>query len=337
MAFQPEYCPNPVCEHHKPGSFPWRRRGRYFRLCDGRYVQRFICLGCRKRFSTQTFRLDYRLKLPRLQTRVFEHLVSKTTLRQMARVLRVKRKTIEHRLDLIGEHCRRFHTERLARVAGKLVGEWSLDELETYETHRKLKPVTAAVLIERVSGFVLHSASGPLPARGRLTPAERRQLAVIEEREGKRRSGSRAAVDESFGVLAQCARPDGKVFVVTDLKQSYGASLRRKFGGRVAHARVSSKRKRDTRNPLFRVNHTLAMLRDGVSRLVRETWAASKIIPRLVKHVWIWICFRNYIRPMTNAEDRIGGITSAMRLGVEDHRWSGVELLRWKVAPRAVA
>ena len=109
MAFEPKYCPYPDCDHHTRASFPWRRRGFYRRKVDGRRVQRFQCLGCGRRFSTQSFRLDFRLQKPHLNRRVFEHLVAKTTLRQIARALEVKRKTVERRLLLLGQHCEEFH------------------------------------------------------------------------------------------------------------------------------------------------------------------------------------------------------------------------------------
>jgi hypothetical protein len=64
--------------------------------------------------------------------------------------------------------------------------------------------------------------------------------------------------------------------------------------------RISSEEPRGLDNPLFRINRTLAMMRDGVSRLVRRTWAASKKREQLEKHLWVWIVFRNYVRRRIN-------------------------------------
>ncbi|MBK8177885.1 MAG: hypothetical protein IPK67_03080 [Planctomycetes bacterium] len=60
------------------------------------------------------------------------------------------------------------------------------------------------------------------------------------------------------------------VTVPTDMKKTYGVLLRRLFGERCRHLRTISTLKRDTRNPLWHINHTLARTRDGVSRLVRR-------------------------------------------------------------------
>ncbi len=339
MPFEPRYCPNPDCAHHRRAPFPWRRRGFFRRKLDGRLVQRFQCLGCYRRFSTQTFRLDYRLKKPALTARVFEHLVAKTTLRQAARALETTRRTVEHRLLLLGRHCEEFHLERLrrARTRGGLRGSFSLDELETYETHRKLKPVTVPVLIERKTGFVVHSESAPLAPRRPRTPAQEERLRQIELVEGRRRSGSSRAVRRTFDVLAENVASEGLLEMTTDCKKTYGAHLRGLFGDRLVHRRVHSKRRRNTRNPLFKINLTLAMLRDGLSRLVRRTWAASKLRERLELHLWIWTGYRNYLRPMTNAEAKRGGRTPAMAMGIEARRWRPGDFLRWRVGPAPVA
>jgi len=335
MVFKPEYCPYDDCVHHRRAPFPWRRRGFFRRKVDGRRVQRFECLGCRRRFSTQSFRLDYRLKKPNLTSRVFEHLVAKTTLRQIGRSLETTRKTVERRLALLGDHCARFHAEQLrrSRLRGGLQGDWSLDELETYEADRKLKPVTVPVLIDRGTGFVMHTECAPMAPRKPRTPAEEERLERIQASEGRRRSGSTRAIQRTFGVLAKNVVSRGEVRVTTDKKQSYGSCLRKLFGERLEHRTVSSRRKRDIRNPLFRINHTLAMLRDGISRLVRQTWAASKDRVQLQVHLWVWNCYRNYVRPMTNAEAKKGGRTPAMAIGLVDRRRRPVDLLRWRVGP----
>jgi len=335
MRFEPPYCPYEDCEAHCRAPFSWRRRGTYRRKVDGRDVQRFECLHCHRRLSTQTFRVDYRLRLPRLHFLVFQGLVSKTTLRQMARNLGVTRWTVEHRLELLGRHCREFHEDALRIVAasGGLMGTWLLDEQESFETHRKLKPLTTPVLIEGRSGYLLHHETAPLPPRRPLTPREQAQLARVEAVEGRRRSGSKKAVQACFDVLAKVVAPIPVVTIHTDKKRTYPGCIRRALGDGVRHEQTHSRRPRCTSNPLFRINHTLAMLRDGVSRLVRRNWGASKMAKRHARHLWVWTAYKNYVRPMTNKHDRVGGLTPAMALGVETKRWKPVDLLRWRVGP----
>jgi transposase-like protein len=330
MLFLPRHCPRPDCPSRTSHHFRWRRKGRFTRQCDGRSVPRFTCLECHRTFSSQTFRLDYRLRKPRLHLELFKDFVSKTTMRQSARMLGCKRKTIAHRLALLGEHCRHFHEAVLERTQKEqgISGVFQLDELETFEHSRRLKPVTVPVLIERKSFFVVHAACAPLAARGGLTAAWRMKKEALEAINGRRRSGSTAAVRESFERLASVHRGGEPVFIESDRKKSYVASLKTIFGDALRHAQHSSTAVRNYQNPLFPINHTLAMLRDGVSRLVRRSWAAAKLRDRLALHLWIWIAYRNYVRGITN---KAPDTSPAMAIGVERRQWRSEELLAWRV------
>ncbi|MCK6445681.1 MAG: hypothetical protein L6Q99_04755, partial [Planctomycetes bacterium] len=66
MHFHPKFCPRPDCPSHAGSPFLFRRRGYFRRRCDTRKVPRFLCLTCSRGFSSQTFRVDYRLKRPDL-------------------------------------------------------------------------------------------------------------------------------------------------------------------------------------------------------------------------------------------------------------------------------
>jgi len=332
VRFEPPRCPRPDCPSLSSGHHRWCFKGHYPRACDGRLVQRFLCLECHHTFSVQTFRLDYRLKKPKLLRDLWGLFVSKVTHRQAARVLGCNRKTVAHRLHLLGEHCREFHASRLelARKGGGLRGTFQLDELETFEHSRRLAPVTVPVLIERKSYFLVHLETAALPARGGLSEQDRAKKLEREQEFGVRRSGSREAVARCFDALARSHRPRGDVRVQTDRKSTYSSILRRRFGSRLVHERHSSKARRDYGNPLFPINHTLAMMRDGISRLVRRSWAASKLRERLEQHAWIYLVWRNYVRPITNQAPRV---SPAMALGVETRRWRTSEVGAWRIFP----
>ena len=299
MKFQPGFCPCDSPECRSNPAFQYQRRGSYRRACDGRTVQRFQCKGCKHTFSTQTFRVDYKLRKPALDIPLFLLLISKVTLRQCARDLECDRGTVAQRLKLFGEHCRAFHELRMKARGerGPWQGRFLLDELETYEHNRRLKPVTVPLLVHRPSHCILHVAVGTLPPRKPLSPANQKKLELSGE---KRTSESRAKVAECFDELQRLLPTTGIVKVDTDEKHTYRALLRKRFGERLVHETTSSKRRRSYWNPLFVVNHTFAMLRDGLSRLVRRTWAGSKQRQKLEWHLWTYIAWRNYVRPITN-------------------------------------
>ena len=326
MPFSPPCCPIPQCpSSRKEAPFLWRKRGHYVRACDGRAVQRFLCLACLTSFSVQSFRLDYRHRKPHLNGRIFDLFISKVTHRQAARILRTRRRTIERRLTLYGGQARLFQQ---ARLQGKRIdGVFLLDELETFEQNRRLKPVTMPLLIERESRFFVHLETAALPARGPLSAKNQLKKEELERLHGKRRSGSTAAVTRCFEALARHHKEGKPALILTDCKTSYPVILNAVFKQESPnHKRTSSKRKRDPKNPLFAINHSFAMLRDGISRLVRRTWAHSMKRERLAQHAWIHLLWRNFVRGVTNVKHRI---TPAMAIGIETEAWTRRGLLVW--------
>lgn len=332
MSNSPPTCPYSACPSNRESApFLWKRNGHYRRICDGRRVQRYFCRSCGRRFSRQSFRLDYRLHLPRLHLQLFGLFVAKVTHRQAARHLGVSRRVVEHRLRLMGRHAREMHRHFLDQSArrGGVNGVFQLDEMETFETDRRLQPVTVPVLMERKSYFVLHAETASMAARGRLSKEHRRKKEEREKHFGKRRSGSRKAVQRSLEVLHRVHSRRDWLRFESDRKTTYVSILKKVFGERLgSHKRISSRNRRSYSNPLFPINHTLAMMRDGVSRLVRRSWGASKMRQRLDLHLWIWIAYRNYIRGITVQATRV---TPAMAIGVSRRQWCRQDFFRWRV------
>ncbi len=338
MSFQPAFCPHPCCPSSRGTPFTYHQRGFFQRRCDKKIVPRFLCLACSRGFSEQTFRVNYRLKRPQLLKPLYDDRISKVTHRQSARNHACSRTTEERHFRRISLHCEAFHGLRLDEVVarGGIEGVFSLDELETYEHHRTQKPVTVPILIERESGFVIDARVGTLPARGKLGDARARRPAREGEGEGNsdgdgpRKSESRRVVKDALNRLREFSPKDRPLCVLTDRKQSNASLLQELFGERCRHERTSSTRRRYPSNPLWPINHTLARLRDGISRLVRETWAAAKKRRWLAGQLAIWICYRNYVRGRTNREPET---TPAMALGVQRVRWEVPQLLEWRVFP----
>ena len=320
MSIVPTFCPHAACPSRTGAAkFSCRPRGSFERKCDQRIVQRFKCNVCPRGFSEQTFRVNYRFKRPDLLAKFFIDRVSKVTHRQSARNHACSRMTEQRHFRRLSGHCQLFHEARLAEIVarGGLGEAFLLDELETYEQNRLKKPVTVPVLIERSSGFVIDTRVGTLPARRKK--GQRRS-----PDEEVRKSESREVVHAAFERLGQVAPKQGKLRVLTDMKVSYAEILRELFGERCQHSTTHSTDDRDVKNPLWPINHTLARVRDNVSRLVRENWAASKLRHWLAGQLSIWTCYRNYVRGRTN---RCPGTTPAMALGALERQWSVGQLL----------
>jgi len=330
MSFTPPACPNDKCPSHRPGvAFSYRRNGTFLRDSDQLEVQRFRCSVCKGGFSEQTFRADFRLRLRDLSERLAPLLVSKVTHRQAARILGVNRATVLSRVESIGEAAVGAHATLASRaVPAELTdGGVAFDELETYVESRRNNPWTVGVAVHKRTSFVLAVAAGMLPRRKGKGANEAEPAPLDEAERAERSDGSRKAVLYCAEALKGLLPVGALLQLDTDKKPSYRKIFRGVFQKRVVHRRTSSKEKRDFRNPLFKVNLCFAMLRDGVSRLVRETWAASKRADRLVHHIAAWVLYRNYVRGVSNPR---WDETPAMLLGIAQRKLGWGELLRWK-------
>lgn len=336
--FAPHRCPNEHCPSNATNapssdnstpSFAFHRKGSFDRACDLRVVQRFKCLLCRRGFSSQTFRLDYRYHRPRLHLALFPRLVSKGSLRQAARELSCHRDSLLLRLGRVGPHSSwltQAFLERHKRLGPGLQGTFQLDELETFECDRRLRPVTLPVLIHARSRFVVHAQSAALPARGGLRPCDQARLEAAEKRFGKRTSGSREAVTACFELLRSKRAKGTSLVLWTDQKHSYPSILKAVLKERFQHRTVHSKEPRGMKNPLFPINHTLAMLRDGMGRLVRRNWGHSKLRRNLDWHVWVWALYRNFVREWKNTKR---ATSAGIELGIVKRKLEIDELWEW--------
>ena len=126
--FNPPRCPNRNCSFHlspAPDTRWFARHGQYQPLCRPHPVQRFRCLGCRRRFSRQTFRMDYRDHRPDLNPKLFELLASGVGLRQSSRLLGLSLRCLELKYRKIARHLRRLNLNlqaplRVPACAGRL-------------------------------------------------------------------------------------------------------------------------------------------------------------------------------------------------------------------------
>lgn len=320
--FTPVRCPRPTCRafrHPAPGFFI--RDGFYRPRCRSHPVPRFRCRLCGRGFSRQTFRADRGQKKPHINAACLDLMVACVGLRQAARVLRVARRTVEHRFAWLARHAADFQANRLATT--RLAGPFQLDELETFEANR-YQPVTVAVLIERSSLFIIDTAVGPLRRKGRMTPHQLQRRADHEARHGRRPSESRFAIHAVLSHLRDVAR--APVLLESDQKPLYGLLGRRLLGPRFRWRTHSAAARRDHRNPLFPINHTNARLRHFLARLRRRTWCVTKRRACLQAHLRIAALWSNYCRGIT----RRTRTTPAQSVAAAPKNYRPEEVLAWR-------
>jgi hypothetical protein len=268
--------------------------------------------------------MDYRDHRPDLNPKLVELLASGVGLRQSSRLLGLSRRCLEKKHRKIGRHLRRQNLNLQGPLPPGSVLQ--LDELETYEGMRTLRPLTVPVLIEKHSRFIIWAESAPIPARHRKTRHGKTRCEELR-RKGRRRDGSRRACRRTLGRGAALAGDLKTLVIETDEKRTYPSLLREVFGGhRIVHDTTKSTRKRDVSNPLFPINQTEALARDLMGRLRRQSWLASKKRRYLDLALALFIAWRNLVRRRFNHDEG----SPAQFLKFAPRRMTEEELCSWR-------
>ena len=326
MTFIPPRCPVRDCRYHRrpQPAFYWRH-GSYTARCRTGPVPRFRCRGCRRTFSSQTFRHDYRDRRPDCNELLFVFLASGVGLRQSGRWLKLTISSVQRKMRKLARTCRGLHRNLCRELPRGRT--YLLDEEETFEA-ASIRPLTMPLVIERKTWFVVAAAVGPIRRLARAGTRRRRLQERDEQLRGRRRDRSRACVRLVLRRLAQLAG-DAPLVLRTDEKPSYRSIARRIFGARLQHETTSGSRPRTTSNPLFAINTTMAMTRDNCGRLRRRSWLVSQRGRCLRRHLHIFVAYRNYVRQRFN-RDRDPRVSSATRLGLLPRALTVGETLRWR-------
>jgi transposase-like protein len=326
--FRPPRCPNRACSNHRnPSRDFFAPHGHYHAKCRAHPVPRFRCRACRKTFSRQTFRMDYRDHKPHLNWPLFDFIVSGVGLRQAARKLPLTRHCTEMKFRKIGRHLRNLNLNlRRPTSAAKAL---LFDEFETYEDRRNTRPLSVPTLIERKSYFIIWSESAPIRPHGKMSKSRAEAIRREEARFGPRKDKSRRASVRTFSQAKDLMRGHSIVILDTDKKSTYPTIARATFGKeRLVHNRTDSRLPRRPWNPLFPINQTEEMLREHLGRLRRKSWLVSKRGWCLNLALQFFMADRNFVRRRFNDDDK--SVSAAQILGLVDRRLTVNELLSWR-------
>ena len=268
------------------------RYGRYYRQSEARWIQRFKCRECGRNFSHATGTLEFGQKKRRVNLPLFKLLSSGVSMRRCAFLLQIDRRTVDRKLIYLAKKARLRHLELLAQMRGK-VQSFEFDDLITSE-HTKMKPLTVSLAVDADRRYILGAKVGRIPSFGLIAEKSRKKY-------GKRDNDHRRTLSELFEEVASTVAP--AALVQSDEHQRYpefvkkylpGREHRRHPGGRGAIAGQGELKKK-TYDPIFILNHSCAMLRAGVNRLIRKTWCTTKRPERLQMHLDIFLDYYNRI------------------------------------------
>ena len=265
------------------------KHGRFNRAEDAQSIQRYLCKACGKTFSSATFTPTYRQKRRRLNRLIEADIASSTAQRRIAIKHGCARNTVARKITFLAERARLKIETWLASQSPFTDLQW--DELITFE-HTRLKPLSVALMVCERHRYILGFRVAQIPASGLIARRSR-------EKYGPRRNLSGYARRDLLKTLAPHIAPKATVTcdehpryydeleaALTDVNVIQHHSVRGSLTGQGELKRVGW-------DPLFTINHTLAMLRDNIKRLTRRTWCTTKRQSVLEDVIAIYVHFHN--------------------------------------------
>lgn len=192
----------------------------------------------------------------------------------------------------LAQQARLRHAAYLNELKRAPVAEIFFDEMETFE-HTKFKPVSIALAVTK-DRQILSAEPATMPAKGLLA-------AKALKKYGRRPDNRPRALKKMFETLKEVTHPQATFH--SDQSPRYPAPLKAHFpeachlttkGGRAAVV-GQGELKKLTWDPIFKLNHTAAMLRANMNRLFRRTWCTTKNIQGLTDHLALYTSFHNEV------------------------------------------
>jgi hypothetical protein len=280
---------NRRCPHCK--SQFYRSFGSFTRKSDSKRLRRWQCKACFKTFSEATFSSYYRQHKRRVNHPLRLLLSSGVSQRRSAIILGLTRKTVARKLQILAIQARLVHQGRLRQQDKISLQSLQLDDLITIE-HTKLKPLSLSVLVSKTTRMILGIEVAEIPSSGLLAKISRRKY-------GKRKNEHLQKLNELLIKLRPYLPERG--IIETDQHKNYPKVITRQlpgwehlaYKGKRASVAGQGELKMRGFDPIFCINHTLAMLRANVNRLFRRTWNTTKRPDALNDHLWLFIDFYN--------------------------------------------
>jgi transposase-like protein len=267
--------------------------GSFRRKSDSKIIQRFKCRVCFKHFSSATFSDCYGQNKRRVNSILGKLLCSGISQRRAALILKINPKTVARKLIFLAQKARQNHFEFIESYYKKSLQKLQFDDLITTH-HTKLKPLTVSVAVDSLSRMILDVQVGEIAAFGHLADLSKRKY-------GRRKSQHKRCLKDLFNNIHHLL--DETTIIESDEHKFYREFVEdyaphspyTQFKSKPASVAGQGELKTKGRDPLFAINHTLAMMRANINRLFRRTWNTTKNISMLTHHLWLYVEFHNRV------------------------------------------
>ena len=283
-------CPNSSCSHQDPG-LKSRRIGWFYRKSDGQYVRRFICMRCKRSFSLATGNPCFGQNKRQVNAPLFVLLNSGVSQNRCARIFKVHRNTIARKQRFLAKLSRENQSKFLKGFGQSIAVQ--MDDLET-SIHTKCKPVSVTLAVDAKTRILLGFEVSIMPAKGLLAKIAKEKYGY---RPDERVQGIKRLLGKIQGNVHERAeiKSDQNPLYPSLIKRFYPKSTHKAIKGVRGSSTGQGELKKIGFDPLFSLNHTCAMMRANISRLIRKTWCTSKKISALEDHLAIYMDYHNRV------------------------------------------
>jgi transposase-like protein len=290
-------CPRLNCISN-PNSDPktklFVRNGFFFRKSDSRFIRRFLCRCCGKKFSHSTWSPARFQKKRRITRPLFLLLNSNVTQRRAAKILKVNPKTVVRRYRYLSIQEGLRHEAWMKKAYGKSKLKLiQFDDLETSE-HTKCKPLSVSLAVDPNTRRILNFQVSQMPAKGLLARIAVRKYGY---RKDERSQGWDQMMRQLIPFVEENAtwKSDENPHYPQFLKRHHPQAIHETTKGGRGTSSGQGELKKLGFDPLFALNHTCAMLRANLSRLARKTWSNTKNRQGLIDHLSIYVTYHNLV------------------------------------------
>ncbi|WP_413582074.1 transposase [Bdellovibrio sp. HCB288] len=224
-----------------------------------------------------------------LNTDVRKLMTGLVSQREAARILGINRKTVVRKFRFLAETAKSELHEQNKKLPPAV--EVEFDDLETFE-HTKYKPLSVTLMVEFKTRRILGFEVAQMPAKGKLAAPARKKYGYRADHRGPARK-------KLFSNMTELVHPNA--LIRSDSNPTYPSDVKKYFpqakhvtvlGGRGAVVGQGELKKLRW-DPIFSLNHTCAMLRANINRLIRKTWCTTKKPSELAGHIALFALEHN--------------------------------------------
>ncbi len=319
----PPFCPYKACTNHiLPTASYWYRPYGYHRTKAFGLVPRFRCLDCGRTFSTQSFSIDYYAKrIIDYRDLAYRH-VGAMSLRGTARSLKASCDTVQNRLERLDRQILALHADLISRAAPDEA--ICIDGFVSFDVSQFF-PNEITIALGAESQFVLDLSHATRRRSGTMTTKQKERAKELYAEIPIEQGGIQRTFRDMLDSLERqrTLSAGHPLTIITDEKKEYEwelskhpLNLKKDTEHCVSHVKVSSKKARTTRNPLFSSNYIDREIRKDQANHHRETLCFTRNVANGMARLSLYLFLHNYTKKFRIKAPKAAAEVHAEKAGI---------------------